>query len=384
MIRYSTSFIAMIAGLSFATLASSEENPVSCDASTASSLLLRVCKIRNKALVDTATENIKSKSLNNFAAFQSEGVQLDVSTKDTVISAALAKDSDFTGSSRLSRSQLGVTFSAPIEKGETRSNFITNSGLASDFETKLAWSFFTTKPTKLSISPDKLIEFSIDAQKRCERDNPNKDKQHCLTGNFDEARYKAYFDEDLLNLISNDVKNNTSPMFFAKFEASLGFTQSEYFDMQTLNAMKEDKIPYSLNTTLGVLPVHRGTFFGLGLLHKVTYKNTDEETICIPEAGDGEKCQTGSFSKPERDKDFTGYAVLRYQKAEKPLALEIRAGYDFEDKVFGIEAPIYLFEDKNRNLRGGVKLAWSDKEDTDTEIGIFLGSRFNFFSGAAD
>ncbi|HYJ31031.1 MAG TPA: hypothetical protein VEW25_11910, partial [Allosphingosinicella sp.] len=61
-------------------------------------------------------------------------------------------------------------------------------------------------------------------------------------------------------------------------------------------------------------------------------------------------------------------------------ALELRGTYDINNDVVGIEAPIYLFQAGDGNLRGGIRFGWDSEED-DVRAAVFIGVPFDLGGG---
>ena len=62
-----------------------------------------------------------------------------------------------------------------------------------------------------------------------------------------------------------------------------------------------------------------------------------------------------------------------------PIGFSLKAAYDFEDKVFGVSAPLYLFSDSS-GLRGGLRVDWQNVEDKRFGVGVFIGTPFKLFA----
>jgi hypothetical protein len=49
--------------------------------------------------------------------------------------------------------------------------------------------------------------------------------------------------------------------------------------------------------------------------------------------------------------------------------------FDFKSDVFGIDVPLFLVRNKEKQLSGGIRLGWRD--DTDAfSAGVFVGKAF--------
>jgi len=177
-------------------------------------------------------------------------------------------------------------------------------------------------------------------------------------------------------------KQITSIGWVNSFNVNAKFGQDDfsYLEDVTLQSFNDTKSVYSLGAKY--LRVKKdpeqSQFMSIGLDYEHAFEQAQAMTKCRPD--DSEDCATGIFGPPAARDRFIANAKYHSTFTECAgsgcvLGYEINIHYDINDNVFGVDAPIYLFQNSDQNLTGGFRTGWrSDTEEV--ELGFFVGTKF--------
>lgn len=301
------------------------------------------------------------------------------------------------GADGFSPRAFAVTLTAPISKDTERADFLTQSGLPGKLS--LGFSFTASRVNLGGIdwNDEKIAGLMYKSDQNCKAANtkpdldPDKLAEICETKVAFRNRKKLYLSEadkkqlESLYIAPVEVLKQRSLLSF-NLAGTLGTEKFKFFDSITLAGQEQRKTGYSLGLSAGWLPhLHSSVFLIGGFEAKRSYTAAKSSTYC-PTSGTGPtvKCTVGSFGPPTLEIDrkligrirFTGDVPLG--KDEKtPFGIELSGAYDFHDKTWGLEMPVYVFVDKEKGLTGGLRGAYDSKED-DFQLGVFIGKTFNF------
>lgn len=210
----------------------------------------------------------------------------------------------------------------------------------------------------------------------------------CITGANNEIKdetqlVEKYIDKNARRELRNTyVKSNS--IFFGGLEGKLARQSFEAFDSAAFEKASVDRTGIEGAAYAGVIwPLAEAAIRG-----KVSYlKNhtvADEITICQTPAGGTQQCLTGPGGLPTINKSW--FLALegrkKFEVAGQPMAIAPQFTYDFSEKEWAVDFPVYLTrsaEDQNR-LNGGIRFGYRSDQD-DFGIGLFVGIPFsNWFS----
>jgi hypothetical protein len=163
--------------------------------------------------------------------------------------------------------------------------------------------------------------------------------------------------------------------------AAINVDDFDYLDPVSFNKQTKRQTGFALNGSAGILTASGLSYVGLGAKLARSYESPDKRILCKSATPTPFECVQDIFGPPQK-KDSAGvFAVFRTiapLAGSSPLALEIKPAYDFEQRVFSVEAPIYFFLDSDRKFRGGTILSWNSK-DKKVGLGLFIGAPFDLF-----
>jgi hypothetical protein len=240
-------------------------------------------------------------------------------------------------SNNFGRYSLGLTLTAPINKEDQQGFLITRRGLPGDFNAELSFSGIIA--TNGAASED--------------------------------------FTDDQAGFVE-------IPVILWDINAAVGVNEFSFRDPLTFTEQEVRRTPYSFSASIGYLGGSRSPFIAAGIERRRSYKAPNQRTLCPPPAPVGTtECTRDEFGPPARNDDTSAFALIRTLNlfgltgANSPVALEIRAAYDIEDDVFGVEMPVYMVLDDKGRFRAGVRLGW-DTDDRRLAVGVFIGAAFDF------
>jgi hypothetical protein len=169
-------------------------------------------------------------------------------------------------------------------------------------------------------------------------------------------------------------------LLMTNLNASIGIEDFKFRSPVTFTRDERRRTSHAASASLGLLTASNRTFIAGGFEYRRRYKAPDEQIFCPAPVGPGPtECTQGVFAPPTRQTEFNlfvvGRTLFRFGQG-MPIAAEIRATYDANNDVFGVEAPIYFFQDGNGGLRGGFRIGW-DSEHDDVRGSVFIGVPFD-------
>ncbi len=268
-----------------------------------------------------------------------------------------------------------VTVSSPLNKSSSKTELVTLDGLANSFAIGVGYSSLSFRRSKKGSAAgiakrgkiyEEMKKNMLD-KKGSTGDIPNNDS----CGGGDVYKYLPSRLEEFNNTFLDPQKWQTQWGVGVKVgQESFSYRDPVNFEKDTNN-----KISPSLKFYYHFLPPNGKTMFGIGAEFQRVYKAAPSKIMC-PSGNGIVTCQAGLFSEPtEVDKELLSFEIRR-RVANHGVSLKLT--YDNISEVSAIDLPIYLIEDKNENLNGGVRIGYRDDQDN-VEFGMFIGSSFNIF-----
>lgn len=300
------------------------------------------------------------------------------------------------GGKSMSNQSFAVTVTAPISKETKRADFITDAGLPGKLSLSgsISISLVDLDDVKwhrgniaaLVMKSDQQCRLGLQGQdltdekiaEKCEEAVPFNNRKKFYLDSADQALLDKYRAGNLDILVSR-------PFWAFNLQGTVGTEKFEFFDSGTLASSSERRTSYSVGASIGFLPRLNSHWFGaVGFETKKSHKAAKAATYCPVGGPAPVKCTTGPFGPPQTETDHKLRGTVRYAGSLKtspngasPIGAELVAAYDFHDKTWGVELPVYLFVDKDSTLTGGIRGAYDSKQD-DFQFGIFIGKSFDF------
>lgn len=163
----------------------------------------------------------------------------------------------------------------------------------------------------------------------------------------------------------------------------------DYRDPLTLVEQSEDHMVYSAALHTGWRLNGDRTYLGGAIEYGNSRKESAKRILCGPPPATGPtECFNSPYAPPTHEESTSLMGVARWRAprdSRTPYAVEVKAGYDTEAKVYGLVGSLYLVSDADGGLRGGLRAGWqSDDEDPTTDddnftVGVFIGAPFQVF-----
>ena len=301
------------------------------------------------------------------------------------------------GSDGFSQQAFAITLTAPISKKTKRADFLTEGGLPSQLSLGFSFSASLVNLNDIDWNNGKISDLMAKSEANCTAKfasrnlEPAKLAEECETGvpfrNRKDLHLDAADAKQLEAWFQDPIKVLKKRSFVSfNVAGSVGTEEFEFFDSSTLAADSKRTTNYAVGASVGFLPhLDSHVFFVAGFEAKRTYAEADEATYC-PTGGTGPsvKCTTGPFGPPEQEIDRKVTFTVRFAGKlplgggeKSPFGIDVTTAYDFHDKTWGVEAPIYFLVDKDNGLTGGLRGAYDSKED-EFQFGVFIGKTFDF------
>lgn len=207
-------------------------------------------------------------------------------------------------------------------------------------------------------------------------------KSKCLSG-------------DMLNIVTNYNSSRLNeyrggfftriPAFFWGFDGSVGEDSYNSLDRLSFEIDEVERTSWDVGAYIGLIGDDLNWSVRARAAYGKTYASPDDGQICRTVTGATDpECIKGPDGLPK--KNYTGLVAFEGRKlfsldnlvGTNKIGVAPLVSYDFEKKNFNVELPIYLAPDKDGKLSGGLKLAYSSKED-DFGVGLFIGVPFSVF-----
>ena len=332
-----------------------------------------------------------------------ERYALSASTADNVLAVTIAPVAPrFTGSDE---SALTVTFKAPLGTtlGGSAESTVADQGLANKFSGSVSYSLIHTSfgATGAEAAAVETI------MKRCRAALDRQLGRRSTTDEFqaqcnnDASNPFEMSDEDLRARIGSGPgqvsaamveaivgyreRKRTQPLVLLNVTGSVGVRDYSSLNPGDFSDRKTERTSMAFNLTGGVSFGNTGLFLGGGYQYRRDYKDAEKREVCP--AGSTTGCRTEIFDLPKADIDNSAFAVLRFRGPQVGIAngtapiVEVKVAYDFQDKLWGVQIPIYFVTDEEGGLRGGLRFTYesrgNDPNKQTTTFGVFMVKSFD-------
>ncbi len=193
-------------------------------------------------------------------------------------------------------------------------------------------------------------------------------------------------------------KADERDLWIFNLNGSIGYNEFSYLDPSDFSSQKTDRTSFAFSAGAGWHPGEDQPFFAAGYQYKRDFEASKSKILCPASSPDDPfLCRQSAFAAPKRNVDHNIFGLVRSANIfgpndeDKPnLApiVELRGKYDIKDKLFGVSLPIYLFLDKDKSFKGGVRVDWEERieeqEDgseiieDDFTFGVFIAKSFDF------
>ncbi len=165
-------------------------------------------------------------------------------------------------------------------------------------------------------------------------------------------------------------------MGLLSFSVALSEPSFGFVDPMTLEEGKASETNRSIGVAWG--RYSKGFYFGFGYKRRETFKAGPKTELCRPVEGtDSLSCSDVRLGPPKKsEQDVASFdAKWRFRPS---LAFNVRLLYDFEEDLFNPHLLLYVFQQEDGVLNGGLDLSYDDENDF--EARVFVGSKFNLLS----
>jgi len=163
--------------------------------------------------------------------------------------------------------------------------------------------------------------------------------------------------------------------FFAALRAKVGRQDFTYAD-SNFKSFSEQKTSFALEAAAGVLIPGWG-YIGFNFETQKFYEAGNSVDLILPYRG-GPVQQIKSYIIGPPGKRDRNKLQLEYRKTIGSFgAINPRISYFPKDKAALIELPVYLFQNPDAGLNGGINLAWTSKNGGRLGLALFIGSTFS-------
>jgi hypothetical protein len=152
--------------------------------------------------------------------------------------------------------------------------------------------------------------------------------------------------------------------------AKVGHKTFDYLTPQ-LGEKSEDRLGWSVGASASFIMPSREHLFAVGIDYGRSYRPGREVILCPASNGtDPVECVSGPLGPPIERNSKVLWTEARGGMSS--IGYSLRIAHDFESDTTGVDLPIYLLRNAKGALTGGIRLGWSNKQDT--VLGVFLSS----------
>lgn len=305
------------------------------------------------------------------------GAQIEAAKGSSTVSLKASKTSSYTSPSNNENpgianfSVWSLMVSAPLNKNSDDTDIANLDGMVNAERIEIKYSRFRMPGRRY---PEKALAI-------CERVRAEMEKQKQKPSSesgcdseevekYGSAADKSDFKNDFW-----DIKNTNRLIWGAN--AKLGYQKFDFIDVSSISRHTQEEYPWAVGGFIAFNPDAWRAIFTLNAQYQDAFKDSTTGTVC-PAGGSSKPliCMSGPIRSPKETK-------------KKLLSLEARrdfgfagvgltATYDFEEKIYGVELPVYFVPDKDGKFNAGIKAGWRN-DSHDFTASIFVGSTFDLF-----
>jgi hypothetical protein len=293
--------------------------------------------------------------------------------------SSFSSPSNSIGPSIANFSVWSLTVSTPLNKNGDDTDVANLDGLVNASSIELTYSHFRVpgrlNPTTNAKGMAKVeaVCARVHAAMKEQGIQPSSD-QGCDSNEID--RFGSSADKHDFESAFWDI-NNTNRFIWGA-NAKLGYQNFEFIDALETVKHKHKETPWAVGGFIAYNPDSWHMIFTLSMQYQDTFKDSTNSTVCPLLDGSGARliCLSGPIGRPKETKKKL--ISLEARREFQFAGLGITTTYDFEEKILGIELPIYFVKDKEGKFNAGIKGGWRD-DNHDFTASIFIGTAFELF-----
>jgi len=154
----------------------------------------------------------------------------------------------------------------------------------------------------------------------------------------------------------------------------IGREKFEYFEDSTFEEKALSRTNYAVMGLTGIFLPAKDLYMGFNYRYQVYHQVGKKREICLPleEIEGALECRELPVGSPNRQLSHIGQLEIRKFYGNR-FAINPKFTYDFNNKIVGLELPLYFLQSKTKGLNGGVTLGWrSDAKEL--IIRFFVGN----------
>ncbi|HEY6814971.1 MAG TPA: hypothetical protein VI168_05480 [Croceibacterium sp.] len=172
-----------------------------------------------------------------------------------------------------------------------------------------------------------------------------------------------------------------SLLTFFGLDASAGRDDHEYLDRTAFQLATVVRTSWEVGAYAGLINSSLTFSARARAVYGTSYEAAEEAEVCRTFADTlEESCLTGPDGLPVGKEQGLISVETRHLfalDADNRIAFAPQLTYRFENDSLGVEVPIYLAPDADGKLTGGIKLAYNSREEDEFGIGVFVGIPFS-------
>jgi len=155
---------------------------------------------------------------------------------------------------------------------------------------------------------------------------------------------------------------------------TIGYRAFDVLGTADFKTTKATRTPAGFSVFGAILPATKPMLLTARFEYRDKYKDADSETIChSATATDPQKCMTGAFAVPTETKQKVLSVEGRTSMLDRAVSLKV--AYDFENKHWSGDLPIYLVRNADGAFAGGIRAGWEQTKSW--QFAVFVNSSFS-------
>lgn len=293
------------------------------------------------------------------------------------------KNISFKLSPRFSNSNFSLLLSAPLDEQSDSTDINESNEMVDGAAIKLNYQrvhFDIGGDEFNNISPVKIKAVQDDCKAHPESYGFSKPDQCIVKIDTLIENYKGNLREvkEVVQLIKSFLER---PILMYGATATYSEKEYSYFASNALDKETHRKYPWASSIYLSWGNPKKNYLVGIEFEYQERYKAADDEIRCPGTSGGGYfSCQEAASSAPEKTTGRVTSLIYRkkLEVLKTSLAVSPKISYNNQNSLFEVQLPVYLFQDANNNLTGGIRIDW-DNDKHDTNLSVFVGNTFSTF-----
>lgn len=355
-----------------------------------------------KGIVPALLPLVTAAAPDSGAGIQFRNYAISASTDDNVLTFTLAPVApQFDGATE---SALNATVKVPLgaSLGEALGTTVAEPGLSDKFSGTISYSLIHTNfgTTESEGEAGRQLFSRCEALKEAAAAEPQ--RLGYVTAFCNGGGLRGLTREQLKFIAGNDSKaqqavdtiiryqnrKNNAKLYILNISGSTGTRAYKSQDPTSFTERSTSRTSVAVSITGAISFGKAGLFIGAGYQYRRDYSDPEKRSVCPPGVTTG--CPTEIFDLPTADIDHSAFALTRFRLpipmgGVNPL-VEVRIAYDFEDKLWGLQVPVYFLTNDDGGFRGGVRFTWESRPDLppgarpdkpNTSFGVFFVKSFD-------